>query len=72
MPQSPILQLEVLAHQAYVRTRASIEHNSRLRGDAGEISSTVIFMAVLCTLALAVGAIIVARVTAKAESIPTE
>ena len=37
----------------------------------GEISSTVIMIAVLAALALAVGAIITTKVTDKANSIPT-
>lgn len=50
---------------------ALIDRNPRLRGDEGEVSSTVIIIAILCTLALAVGAIIVTKVTQKANSIPT-
>lgn len=56
----------------WTRTRDSIRSNSRMRGDRGEVSSTVIIIAILCTLAIAVGAIIVAKVTAKANDIPTQ
>ena len=42
------------------------------RDERGEVTSTTITIAILATLALAVGAIIVAKVTGKAESIPTE
>jgi len=41
------------------------------RDERGEITSTTIIIAVMATLALAVGAIIVVKVTDKANSIPT-
>lgn len=50
-----------------VRLRAS-----RDRETGGITTETAIITAILAALALAVGAIIVAKVTAKAESIPTE
>jgi len=49
-----------------------LDDGHRLRADKGEISATVILVAIFCTLAIAVGAIIVAKVTAKANSIPTQ
>ena len=42
------------------------------REDAGMTTETVIITAILATLALAVGAIIVAKVTGKANSIPVD
>lgn len=42
------------------------------RDERGEVTSTTIMIAVLATLALAVGAIIVAKVTQKANSIPVQ
>jgi hypothetical protein len=44
----------------------------RLRGDAGMTTETVIIIAGLAALAIAVVAIIVTKVTAKANSIPTQ
>ena len=41
------------------------------RDERGMTTETVIITAILAALALAVGAIIVAKVTSKAESIPT-
>jgi len=43
-----------------------------VRDERGEVTSTTITIAILATLALAVGAIIVAKVTSKANSIPTQ
>jgi hypothetical protein len=46
---------------------------NRIRSDErGEVTEKVIIVAIFAALALAVGAIIVAKVTAKANSIPTE
>jgi hypothetical protein len=42
------------------------------RDERGMTTETVIITAILAALALAVGAIIVAKVTSKAESIPTQ
>lgn len=39
--------------------------------DRGEVTEKVILVAIFAALAIAVGAIIVAKVTAKANSIPT-
>ncbi|MGD9793838.1 MAG: hypothetical protein AB7V43_10190 [Acidimicrobiia bacterium] len=40
--------------------------------DRGEITEKVIIVAIFAALAIAAGAIIVAKVTAKANAIPTE
>jgi hypothetical protein len=42
------------------------------RDERGETTEKVIITAIFAALALAVGAIIVAKVTGKAESIPTD
>ena len=47
-------------------------HDSRDEETGAMTTETAIITAILAGLALAVGAIIVAKVTAKAESIPTE
>lgn len=47
-------------------------HDSRDDETGAVTTETAIVTAILAGLALAVGAIIVAKVTAKAESIPTE
>ncbi|MGH9014012.1 MAG: hypothetical protein ACRDZ1_08780 [Acidimicrobiia bacterium] len=59
----------------WVLTRARLEVARAADPDHGErgmTTETVIITAVLAALALAVGAIIVAKVTAKANSIPTD
>ena len=61
------IQLVILAGAA----RAALVRRLDWRDERGEITSTTITIAVLATLALAVGAIIVAKVTDKANSIPT-
>ena len=54
------------------RDSAEFADSRRCRGDVGSVTvETVIIIAGLAALALAVVAIIVAKVTAKAESIPT-
>lgn len=62
------VRIITMAHLA----RRRLLDGQRLRGDRGEVSSTVIVIAILCTLAIAVGAIIVTKVTDKANSIPTD
>ena len=64
----PQVHLLVLAGAA----RAGLVRRLDWRDERGEITSTTITIAVLATLALAVGAIIVAKVTAKANSIPVD
>lgn len=44
----------------------ALQHDER-----GEVTEKVIIVAIFAALAIAAGAIIVAKVTAKAESIPT-
>lgn len=51
---------------------AHVEIDRVRRDERGMATETVIITAILAALALAVGAIIVAKVTSKAESIPTE
>lgn len=58
-----IQYLVVLARHRVALTRAD---------QRGEITEKVIITAIFAALALAVGAIIVAKVTNKANSIPTE
>jgi len=67
-----MLATQVRLLSLWARVRNAIDDGHRFRGDAGEVSSTVIIIAILCTLAIAVGAIIVTKVTQKAESIPTQ
>ena len=51
-----------------MRTRWELaNHNER-----GEVTEKVIIVAIFAALAIAAGAIIVAKVTAKANAIPTE
>ena len=52
--------------------RAALVRHLDWRDESGEITSTTITIAVLATLALAVGAIIVAKVTEKANAIPID
>jgi hypothetical protein len=66
-----MLATQVRLLSLWARARNAIDDGQRFRGDAGEVSSTVIIIAILCTLAIAVGAVIVTKVTSKAESIPT-
>jgi len=42
------------------------------RDERGDVSEKVIIVAIFAALAIGAGAIIVAKVTAKAESIPTQ
>lgn len=51
---------------------ARVEIDRVRRDERGMTTETVIITAILAALALAVGAIIVAKVTSKAESIPTQ
>lgn len=51
---------------------ARVEIERVRRDERGMTTETVIITAILAALALAVGAIIVVKVTSKAESIPTE
>jgi hypothetical protein len=63
--------MRTLAARLPVGQRKTSEHQP-MRGDAGSMTTeTVIIIAGLAALALAVVAIIVAKVTDKANSIPT-
>jgi len=64
MPE--LVALQVLA--AVARERVA---NMRT-DDRGEVTEKVIIVAIFAALAIAAGAIIVAKVTAKANSIPTD
>ena len=62
------LQATIIALIAWARaTAARAAHDER-----GTVTETVILVAVFAALALAVGAIIVMKVTDKANSIPTK
>jgi hypothetical protein len=64
--------MHVLAHRLRHPREIPVEEHGRLRGDIGAMTTeAVIIIAGLAALALAVVAIIVAKVTAKANSIPT-
>lgn len=68
-----MLAIQVQMLNFWARTRLSlIEHPHRFKGDDGQVSDTVIIIAILCTLAISVGAIIVAKVTQKANDIPMQ
>jgi len=68
-----MLPTQVRLLNLWHRVRTTLtDENPRFHGDKGEVSSTVIIIAILCTLAIAVGAIIVTKVTQKANSIPTQ
>lgn len=57
----------------YLRSWAYVTAHRLARSERGAATTeTVIITAIFATLALAVGAIIVAKVTNKAESIPTD
>lgn len=49
-----------------------VEHAGRCRGDAGYTTEAVIVIAGLAALAIAVVAIVVAKVTSAANNIPTQ
>jgi hypothetical protein len=55
-----------------LRSRAREAIGGRARDEAGMTTETVIITAVLAALAIAVGVIITAKVTGKAESIPVD
>lgn len=61
-----------LAVLEYLITAARTRWELRHRDERGMTTETVIITALLASLALVVGAIIVAKVTSKAQSIPTE
>jgi hypothetical protein len=69
-----VLHTQIRLITLYLDTRTALIDRGRhgWRDERGEITSTTITIAILAALALAVGAIIVAKVTAKANSIPTD
>ena len=64
-----LIRWQVRAWLAWSATTGALRARAS-RDERGEISSTVI-IAILCALAISAGAIIVAKVTAKANSTPT-
>ena len=56
----------------YVMALAHVAARAIHRDERGETTEKVIITAIFAALALAAGAIIVAKVTGKAESIPTD
>lgn len=69
----PINSPEVILLRAYAVTWvARIRGADRSRDERGEIAQTVIIVAVLAAAAIAITAIIVAKFTAKAKTIPTD
>jgi hypothetical protein len=52
--------------------RAKVRLREMRDDEVGEVTEKVILVAIFAALAIAVGAIIVAKVTAKANSIPTQ
>lgn len=69
----PINSPEVTLLRAYaVAWVARIRGADRSRDERGEIAQTVIIVAVLAAAAIAITAIIVAKFTAKAKTIPTD
>ena len=57
---------------AGMAARDALVRRVSVRDERGEVTSTTIMIAILATLALAVGAIITAKVISKANSTPTE
>jgi hypothetical protein len=64
-----MLEAQVRLVTLWWSARDAFENRTRARGDDGMTTETVIITAALAALALAVMAIIVPRVTGKAESI---
>jgi Flp pilus assembly protein TadG len=61
----------LIANYLFIRARASL--TDRRRDQRGNITvEMVILIAIFAALAIAIGAIIVSKVTAKANSIPTQ
>lgn len=60
------MSMQIAVLLAYVRARVGVAGD---RDDAGSVVEKVILTAIFAALAIAVGAIIVAKVTAKANSI---
>ena len=67
-----LLRLTVTLMLTGMTARDALVTRVSVRDERGEVTSTTIMIAILATLALAVGAIITAKVLAKANSTPTE
>lgn len=63
------IQLQVLTAFWSIRDRLA-EMATRVRDDRGELTGNVILLAALAVAAAAVGAIIVSRINAAANSVP--
>ena len=74
MPEIELLQVLVRAIGSLAAglPEGDLEHAKRCRGDAGYTTEAVIVIAGLAALAIAVVAIIVAKVTVAANNIPTQ
>jgi len=55
---------------AWQRARDTLHRHGRITGDSGEVSALIVFTAISCAIAIAVGAIIMAKITQQAEDIP--
>jgi len=66
------LRLQVVLVVAVALASEGLARRVDLRDERGEVTSTTIMIAVLASLAIVVGAIIVTKVTGKANSIPTD
>lgn len=72
---SPLLTAQIHTHLLYEDAAHALHRRletARRRGESGEVTSQMILVAVFAALAIAVGAIVWAKTTQKAESIPTE
>lgn len=67
-----MLELQVRLMTGYWLARDAVIRRLDVRDERGEVTSTAIVIAVLATLALAVGVIITQKVTDKANSIPID
>jgi ABC-type Na+ efflux pump permease subunit len=61
----------IATHAIVAWTIARQRTMTRLRDDRGEVTSQVILIAIFAALAIAVGAIVVTKVTDRANAIPT-
>jgi len=67
-----LLRTEVYVVTLLAATSTALARRVDWREERGDVTSTTVLVAILATLALAVGAIIVTKVTQKANSIPTK
>lgn len=74
MPEIELLQVLVRAMRSLAAglPEGDLEDTGRCRGDGGYTTEAVIVIAGLAALAIAVVAIIVAKVTSAANNIPTQ